>query len=189
MPSSLPGLSTAMRDRLRRDSRHSAFGKLWHPAAHAIAPIPRSLVDATSYRKRWCPPGHAPRDLPRYFPRAWRTTQDWVFSQIAKRLRTEMSSSTSSQWIPTPRPIRRQLERCLGEALNSRGNHSSGAETRRASASVTMSSSSVNETSTASATGLLAKVLIPFHDAAQPNCEGRGVRCYESRGIQRARLA
>jgi hypothetical protein len=35
---------------------------------------------------------------------------------------------------------------------------------RRASASVTMISSSVNETSTASATGLLAKVLIPRDD-------------------------
>jgi hypothetical protein len=60
--------------------------------------------------------------------------------------------------------MRRQLERCLGDALSRRGNHSSGAETRRASASVTMSSSSVNETSTASATGLLAKVLIPLQD-------------------------
>ena len=60
-----------------------------------------------------------------------------------------------------PHPMRRQLPRCAGEALRKRGNHSSGAETRRASASVTINSSSVNATSTASARGLLAKVLIP----------------------------
>ena len=79
-----------------------------------------------------------------------------------------MSSLTSSQWIPTPLPIRRQLERCLGEALNNRGNHSSGAATRRASARVTTSSSSVKETSTASATGLQTKVLIPSNDKRFP---------------------
>ena len=72
-----------------------------------------------------------------------------------------MSSSTSGQWIPMPRPIRLQLARWAAVARNKRGNHSNGAETRRPSTSVTMSSSSVQETSTASATGLLAKMLIP----------------------------
>jgi hypothetical protein len=75
-----------------------------------------------------------------------------------------MSSSTSSQWIPTPLPMRRQLARWAGEAFSSRGNHSSGAETQRASASVTTSASSVKATSTASATGLLAKMLIPSNN-------------------------
>jgi len=78
--------------------------------------------------------------------------------------RTEMSSSTSSQWIPTPRPMRRQFARCLGVARRSRGNQANGAETRRPSTSVTISSSSVHLTSIASATGLLAKVLIPEND-------------------------
>src|SRR2546425_387420 len=82
----------------------------------------------------------------------------------ARRVRTEMSSSTSSQWIPTPRPMSRQLARCLGVARRRRGNHGSGAETRRPSTSVTINSSSVHATSTASATGLLAKVLIPGND-------------------------
>ena len=75
-----------------------------------------------------------------------------------------MSSSISSQWMPTPRPMRRQLARWAGDARSRRGNHSRGAATRRASASVTISSLSVNETSTASATSLLAKVLIPSVD-------------------------
>ena len=75
-----------------------------------------------------------------------------------------MSSSTSSQWIPTPRPMSRQLARCWGVARRSRGNHANGAETRRPSTRVTINSSSVHATSTASATGLLAKVLIPGND-------------------------
>ncbi len=79
-----------------------------------------------------------------------------------------MSSSTSAQWIPTPRPINRQLACCAGEADRRRGNHASGAATLRASANVTMISSWVNATSTASATGLLAKVLIPSDDKPFP---------------------
>src|SRR5215471_13012342 len=82
----------------------------------------------------------------------------------ARRERTEMSSSTLSQWIPMPRPTRRQLARCLGVARRRRGNHASGAETRRPSTSLTISSSSVHSTSTASATGLLAKVLVSRND-------------------------
>src|SRR5262249_15178050 len=66
--------------------------------------------------------------------------------------------------IPTPRPMSRQFARCLGVARRRRGNQASGAETRRPSTSVTISSSSVHLTSTASATGLLAKVLIPSND-------------------------
>ena len=79
-----------------------------------------------------------------------------------------MSSSISSQWIPTPRPMRRQFARCLDVARRSRGNQANGAETRRPSTSVTISSSSVHLTSTASATGLLAKVLIPGNDGINP---------------------
>jgi hypothetical protein len=82
----------------------------------------------------------------------------------ARRVRTEMSSSTSSQWIPMPRPMSRQLALCWGVARRSRGNHANGAETRRPSTRVTINSSSVHATSTASATGLLAKVLIPRND-------------------------
>ena len=85
-------------------------------------------------------------------------------AQSASRLRTEMSSSKSSQWMPIPHPMRRQLPRCAGEAPRNRGNHSSGADTRLASARVTINSSSVNATSTTSARGLLAKVLIPCED-------------------------
>src|SRR5712691_2562734 len=58
----------------------------------------------------------------------------------------------------------RQLPRCLGVARRSRGNQANGAETRRPSTSVTINSSSVHATSTASAIGLLAKVLIPGND-------------------------
>src|SRR2546421_13034971 len=58
----------------------------------------------------------------------------------------------------------RQFARCFGVARSSRGNQASGAETRRPSTSVTINSSSVHLTSTASATGLLAKVLIPRND-------------------------
>ncbi len=86
----------------------------------------------------------------------------------AKRLRTEISSSISSQWMPTPRPIKRQLALWAGEAARRRGYHSRGAEMRRPSASPTMSSSSVISTSTASAVmragALDAKVLIPSKD-------------------------
>lgn len=70
--------------------------------------------------------------------------------------------------MPTPRPIKRQLARCKGVACLNLGNHSSGADTRRASASVTTNSSSVNETSTASAEGLKAKVLIPSYNKGFP---------------------
>jgi hypothetical protein len=75
-----------------------------------------------------------------------------------------MSSSTSSQWIPTPFPISRHFARCAGVALSNRGNQAKGADTRRPSASVTTSSLDVQITSTASASGLLAKVLIPSED-------------------------
>jgi len=48
--------------------------------------------------------------------------------------------------------------------LSNRGNQAKGADTRRPSASVTTSSLEVQITSTASASGLLAKVLIPSED-------------------------
>ncbi len=80
------------------------------------------------------------------------------------RLRTEMSSSTSSQWMPTPPPIRRQFRSCFGDARSRRGNHSSGADTVRPSFSATTSESAVKETSTASAAVLLMMVVVPSVD-------------------------
>lgn len=61
-------------------------------------------------------------------------------------------------------PISRHFARWAGVARSKRGNHASGAETRRPSTSVTISSSSLKVTPTASAMGLLVKVLIPRHD-------------------------
>src|SRR5690349_4576692 len=54
-----------------------------------------------------------------------------------------------------------QFRRCFAVASRKRGNHSSGADTCRPSASVTTKASAVNDTSTASAIGLCVKVLIP----------------------------
>src|ERR1017187_3663660 len=55
----------------------------------------------------------------------------------------------------------RQFLRCFELAERKRGNHSSGADTCRPSASATTSESSVNVTFTASATGLAVVVFIP----------------------------
>src|SRR2546430_365241 len=60
-----------------------------------------------------------------------------------------------------PPPISRQFLRCFGVARRRRGNHSNGADTCRPSAKVTTRESSVKVASTASATGLTTKVLIP----------------------------
>src|SRR6266516_519143 len=50
---------------------------------------------------------------------------------------------------------------CFGVAASSRGNHVSGTLTVLPSASVTLSASSEHETSTATASPLSAKILIP----------------------------
>ena len=54
-----------------------------------------------------------------------------------------MSSSSSGQWIPRPRPSKRHCDRCAGEAWDKRGFHDNGTETTRPSASDTVSVSSV----------------------------------------------
>lgn len=72
------------------------------------------------------------------------------------RLSTEISSSTDSQWIPIPPPIKRHLRRCSAVALSNRGNHANGEETSRPSASTTRSIVSVNATSTASGSNFMA---------------------------------
>ena len=80
------------------------------------------------------------------------------YSSEARRLRTEMSSSISSQWIPIPGPMNLQFNRCWGVAFRSRGNHSKGALTRRPSTKVTSSESSVISTSIALASALVLPV-------------------------------
>ena len=52
---------------------------------------------------------------------------------------TETSSSTSGQWIPSPRPISRQCVRCVGVASSNRGNHTRGTDSSRPSARTTWS--------------------------------------------------
>src|SRR5262249_43978649 len=72
-----------------------------------------------------------------------------------------MSSSTDSQWIPTPRPIGCQDRRCSGVAPRNLGNHWSGAAMVRPSASFTRSSSSVHSTATTRASSLGTEELMP----------------------------
>src|ERR1017187_1165455 len=60
-----------------------------------------------------------------------------------------------------PPPINSQSDRCRGDAWASRGNHTRGTETARPSVSVTESESLEHETSTANASVLSVKVLIP----------------------------
>jgi hypothetical protein len=79
-----------------------------------------------------------------------------------RRLATEMSSSIASQWMPMPPPISSQSDRSRRDASTSRGNHTRGTETTRPSDSVTDSASLEHDTSTASASALSTKVLMPF---------------------------
>ena len=65
-----------------------------------------------------------------------------------------MSSSSATQEMPIPEPMSLQALRSSGEASRRRGNHSSGAEIVRPSASVTIISMSLNATCVASALGL-----------------------------------
>ena len=80
----------------------------------------------------------------------------------ANRPSTLISSSRSSQWMPTPRPIRRQRFRSADDACDKRGYHPSGTEILRPSLRSTLSVSS--ETATFSTKGIsisIAEVLIP----------------------------
>src|ERR1041384_5755444 len=63
--------------------------------------------------------------------------------------------------MPIPPPISSHSFRCLGLALNRRGNHTNGTDTVRPSSRVTVSSWFVHDTSTARTSLLSAKVGIP----------------------------
>src|SRR5438477_11488190 len=76
------------------------------------------------------------------------------------KLSTEISSSTASQWMPIPPPIKRHSFLCSAVAWSKRGNQTSGAEISRPSASTTRRLSLVQLTSTARGS-TSTKVLIP----------------------------
>jgi len=79
-----------------------------------------------------------------------------------RRLRTEISSSIFSQWMPTPPEMSRQFFLCAGDADRRRGDHASGTEMIRPSDNVTWSASSVQFTSTASGSTVTTEMLIPL---------------------------
>lgn len=73
-----------------------------------------------------------------------------------------MSSSSASQWMPEPRPIRRQRFRSADDACDNRGYHASGTEMLRPSLKSTESVSSDTVTFCANgASNSTAEVLIP----------------------------
>src|SRR4030042_3207921 len=78
------------------------------------------------------------------------------------KLSTDISSSTSSQWMPMPPPIRRQFFLCSLVAFNKRGNQARGAESSRPSARLTCNATVLTDTSTAKGSTFIAKVLMPF---------------------------
>lgn len=78
------------------------------------------------------------------------------------KLSTDISSSTASQWIPIPPPMKRHSFLCSGVAFCNRGNQTNGTDISRPSASTTRRLSSVQLTSTARGSTSTAKVLIPF---------------------------
>jgi len=81
----------------------------------------------------------------------------------AKRLSMLMSSSRSGQWIPSPSPINRQLERSAVVPCAKRGYHDIGTVTVRPSARSTTRESSVTCTSSACADrGSVREVFIPL---------------------------
>lgn len=84
----------------------------------------------------------------------------------------------------------RQLARCAGVAFSKRGNQMSGVEIRRPSAKMTVRSSSVQCTSTASveATGLLAKMLIPCKAKLRASLCNQGLQLAQFRTTKPARL-
>jgi len=78
------------------------------------------------------------------------------------RASTEMSSSMSGQWMPTPGPINTHARRSRGDASASRGYQRRGTDTTRPSASATVNTSSVTRTCLAAAVPAAdAKVLMP----------------------------
>ena len=85
-----------------------------------------------------------------------------IGQDVASRLRTEMSSSRSGQWMPMPLPMSRQLLRCSAVPCKRRGNQARGAETVRPSERRRTSSASDTCTSITSDDTLLAKMLIPL---------------------------
>jgi len=74
---------------------------------------------------------------------------------------TEISSSSSGQWMPTPEPIKTHARRSRGEASARRGYHVVGTDTTRPSASSKVSDWSVTRTRRAAAFVGDAKVLMP----------------------------
>jgi hypothetical protein len=83
-----------------------------------------------------------------------------AFSAI--KASTLMSSSSSGQWIPSPRPIRRQVMRSFSEACTSRGYQASGTEIVRPSLRSTVNVSSVTATFVAAGTTIsIGEELIP----------------------------
>ena len=73
-----------------------------------------------------------------------------------------MSSSTASQWMPTPPPISRHWDFCWSVASRRRGNHSKGTAIYLPSARTTHRDPFLNITAVARGSTLMAEVLIPF---------------------------
>ena len=120
-------------------------------------------------RKSWSGPGGRPRRRARAKPcsrpkrrsRTYMLCRRWGKCSGTSSPRTERSSSSFGQWIPTPRPTSRQSPRASGLASRSLGNHSSGTLTVRPSSRWTTRSPS--RTSTRRARGLSgAEILTPL---------------------------
>ncbi len=110
-----------------------------------------------------------PRPLERLVRRAARLSSHflndtWVSPDglPANNPSTLMSSSISSQWMPWPFPISRQLSRSSGVTWTSRGNQTNGTEMVRPSLRSTLKVSSVTVTFSAVGTAIsTAEILIP----------------------------
>jgi hypothetical protein len=85
-----------------------------------------------------------------------------------------MSSSTSPQWVPCPRPINRQFRCCSGVASNSRGTHASGTASSRPSAA------SLFPEAAATPTGGLRRAASCTHGACASGAQARW-RCHAGR--------
>ena len=84
-----------------------------HPSS-AARPLPLGLLDALPQISQEHASPESPGLFSSHLSLRLRSTQILVrqaLGHIAKRLRTEISSSTSSQGMPTPEPIRRQFAR------------------------------------------------------------------------------
>lgn len=76
---------------------------------------------------------------------------------------TEISSSRSSQWTPTPLPMNRHLFLCSSVALRREGNHSNGTMISRPSDSWTCILSASNRILIAKTSiALIAEIFTPF---------------------------